>query len=304
MTSSTPETLRNLQLRPTIASPQSDALTVPEALLNSIGVLAIRIPFSTTTPRNPTPSNNPLAPPAPGAPGIPRPPQVPLVFPPDLRPPPEPLGFSARPSPTPGALGVPRPNGGRPLGRSGFSARPRAPGVPHPTSARAIFGFPPDHRPPRCPCLPPPTPPAPGCPRAPPPAPRPRAHPCPTARPTRPGHLGFPASPAPSLASPPARTGAAPSAFRCSQPAHGAPGVPHPTSVRAPSFPRPTPARPGARGVPPDSARPRDPWDSRPSLRPLGFPARPPPPGPSAFPARPPPAPGAPGGSPPPYGAP
>ena len=131
------------------------------------------------------------------------------MFPPDLRPPPEPLGFSARPSPTPGALGVPRPNGGRPLGRSGFSARPRAPGVPHPTSARAIFGFPPDHRPPRCPCLPPPTPPAPGRPRAPPPAPRPRAHPCPTARPTGPGHLGFPASPAPSLASPPARTGAA-----------------------------------------------------------------------------------------------
>ena len=41
------------------------------------------------------------------------------------------------------------------------------------------------------------------------PASRTRAHSCPTARPTGPGHLGFPASPAPLIASPPARTGAA-----------------------------------------------------------------------------------------------
>ena len=131
------------------------------------------------------------------------------MFPPDLRPPPEPLGFSARPSPTPGALGVPRPNGGRPSavldsppahGPPGFLTQ-HLPGpfsVSRPTTARpGALACPPRLRPPPgVPVLPRP-PPAPGLTRAPPPDLRAR------------GNLGFPASPAPSIASPPARTGAA-----------------------------------------------------------------------------------------------
>ena len=224
------------------------------------------------------------------------------MFPPDLRPPPEPLGFSARPSPTPGALGVPRPNGGRPLGRSGFSARPRAPGVPHPTSARAIFGFPPDHRPPRCPCLPPRLRPPPGVPvlPRPPPAPGLTRAPPPDLRAR--GTWGSPPRQLRRSPAPPPERGPPPRPFGVLSSPTGLPGflTQHlPGPFRFPARPPPAPV---PVGFPPDSARPRDHWDSPPIPEALGV-RRPPPTRPRcprrfSAPLQ------GPLGSPPPYGAP